>query len=243
MHLKNLHLRTHKPEELWTFYTQVLGFEGKHMDNGVAILYNIGSSHLIFSTATDGSQPYYHFAFNIPYNQYEEALNWLKERVEVLKDENGNELIEFTNWEAYAIYFFDPAGNILEFIARKDIPFHSDEPFSIQSVLSISEIGIPVNDVPKVYEEIKSVSKIPPYKTGNATFFPTGNAEGLFILVNQSEKIWYPTQKKALSFPLYVEFEQEGTYHTMLSGEGKVMIQQAKDSSHFSVGSNSIFNE
>lgn len=224
MKLKSIRLRTSDLEEQWAFYTQVLGFQGRRLPN--AIQCATGESVLAFSEADDGDKPYYHFAFNIPYDQLEKALAWLNGRVEVLKNEEGHEVVEFSNWNAYAIYFFDPAGNVVEFIAREDIPVRSRENFSAASVIAISEIGISVDNVSGVYEKIKRASAVPAYIAGSATFYPAGNPEGLFIIVDRSDKIWYPTDKPALSFPLEAEFEEDGASYTIASREGKVRITQ-----------------
>jgi len=227
MKLKKIKLKTPDPEQQWAFYTQVLGFEGEHLAEAIQL--RIGESILAFSSVEDESHPYYHFAFNIPYNQFQEALDWLKSRVEVLQNEEGSEIVDFVNWNAYAIYFFDPAGNIVEFIAREDVPVRSQDDFSAASVISISEIGIAVADVAGAYEQLKNASGVPVYKAGSATFCPAGNPEGLFIIVDESDKIWYPTEKPALSFPLEAEFEQGGECYTMLSGKGTVDIQFFKE--------------
>lgn len=45
-------------------------------------------------------------------------------------------------------YFPHPAGNILEFIAREDLPAKAGEDFRPEDILHISEIGLVVDDVP-----------------------------------------------------------------------------------------------
>lgn len=54
----------------------------------------------------------YHIAFHVPDNQYKEALNWVKERVPVLKG-NGQEIVDFMAWNAKSIYFYDKDKNIV----------------------------------------------------------------------------------------------------------------------------------
>jgi hypothetical protein len=63
----------------------------------------------------------YHFAFNIPENQIRSAKEWLMPRTVLLKDEQGNDYFQHSGWNSEAVYFKDPAGNILEFIARHDL--------------------------------------------------------------------------------------------------------------------------
>ena len=90
--------------------------------------------------------PYYHFAFNIPENKINEAIKWLEKKVELIEYGESN-LISFPNWNAHSVYFYDPAGNIVEFIARHNLPNSTDREFSSESILNISEVGMPVTSV------------------------------------------------------------------------------------------------
>src|SRR6202008_3247898 len=99
------------------FYSDVLDFLViETAENSIDI--RIGDSTLCF-VQFDNATPY-HFAINIPSNKEHESLHWLKQRVEILKHEN-DELIDFPNWNAKAMYFYDADKNIVEFIARKNL--------------------------------------------------------------------------------------------------------------------------
>ena len=74
-----------------------------------------------------------HFALNVPPDRFEEAVAFARERVELLKDD-----VPFPHWRARAAYFFDPAGNLVELIARERAP--GEELF-----LELSEVGLPVS--------------------------------------------------------------------------------------------------
>ena len=66
--------------------------------------------------------PFYHFALLVPGDRFDAALAWARERVELLPDrETGEVVFDFTNWDARAVYFHDPAGNIVELIAHRGI--------------------------------------------------------------------------------------------------------------------------
>jgi len=82
----------------------------------------------------------YHYAFNIPSNKGEEALAWLKEWVEIL-DWNREDLVDFSDWNATAIYFYDKDKNIVEFIARKNLNINTVSTFNSNQVLEVSEMG------------------------------------------------------------------------------------------------------
>lgn len=82
----------------------------------------------------------YHFAINVPQNQFEDAVTWLSDRVELLSDtETGDSEIFFEDWNAHAVYCLDPAGNLLELIARHDLSNDSDRPFGSENFLEVSE--------------------------------------------------------------------------------------------------------
>ncbi len=69
------------------------------------------------------------FAFNIPENQFREAKAWLASRVEIARP-NGSDEIFYDDWNAHAVYFPDPGGNLVEFIARHNLPDRSEREFN-----------------------------------------------------------------------------------------------------------------
>jgi len=211
MLINQLQLYTGKLEEQHYFYNRVLGLELLEKETD-SFLLKAGHSKLRFIKSEQNC--YYHFAFNIPSFQSREALQWLKERVEILKDENGNEIVGFVNWNAEAIYFLDSSGNIVEFIARKNLELSCAEKFSSKSIFGISEIGLPTEDVAATFHLLKHqiAQALPRGRTlqkywGNfENFCAAGDEQGLFIIVNQRKKLWYPTQTPALPFPFQLGF-------------------------------------
>jgi catechol 2,3-dioxygenase-like lactoylglutathione lyase family enzyme len=161
-----------------------------------------GTTKLTFAQgALDGV---YHFAFNIPENQIAEARKWLA--VPLIKASDGRDEFFSENWNAHNIYFYDPAGNILELIARHTLPNASTEPFSEKSLLNISEIGIGVEDVKAFTESCD----LPHYGSGSDEFAPMGDENGLLIVVKLG-RVWFPdTGKPALEIPLRVGFSANG---------------------------------
>ena len=115
MEIKLLTLQTNKLEMMKEFYTQNLGFPLLNESrNGFQL--QVGTSILEFTDENVVGEPYYHFAFNIPVNQFQEAKEWLKGKTTLLL-EDGEDEAYFSFWSAYACYFEDPAGNIVELIA------------------------------------------------------------------------------------------------------------------------------
>jgi len=210
MLLKKLILQTKNIDELYAFYKNVIKLDVTRA-NSKTISINAGITTLIFEKAKDPEKPFYHFAFNIPSNKFEEALEWLQNKVELLWiEEYKSYVAEFTNWNARSAYFMDPAGNIVEFIARFDLNDVVEEIFSPAHLRNISEIGI-VLDAGQFDEKINQMlyqyqleyfSRQPPLKH----FRAIGNDNGLFIVVPEHRN-WYPTTIPCKIFPLSVMFE------------------------------------
>lgn len=171
-------------------------------DSNNKITFQAGVTRLTFEQSEPSQNPFYHFAFNIPENQFREAKRWLAKRVSLIHNENGEDEFDFSNWNAHAVYFFDPAGNIVELIARHDLPNRSNERFGGHSLLSISEIGCVVRDVPAYCATLMKEIDVEIYRnTSYRNFAALGDANGLFIVVSE-HRDWYPAGPSAQVFPL-----------------------------------------
>ena len=135
------------------FYSEVLGLPLlENSETQFAV--QVGQTRLSFRHQPE-TVGVYHFAFNIPENQLAEAKRWIAERAALI-DEDGND--EFTasgDWNAQMFYFRDADGNILECIARHRLANASAQAFGPDSLLSISEIGHPVDNVPQSLERLQ----------------------------------------------------------------------------------------
>ncbi|HEX5149940.1 MAG TPA: hypothetical protein VFW07_00750 [Parafilimonas sp.] len=213
MLLKEITLQTKDISFVYDFYHKVLELPVASRDS-TGILIAAGKTKLIFEEVTGDTDPFYHFAFNIPSNKIEEALHWLRDRVQLLWMEDYKSYIaDFTGWHALSVYFKDPAGNILEFIARSDLHDPAGEPFSSLQIRNVSEIGI-VLPIEKFDEEVNYLlqkskmdyfGKQPPMQH----FRVLGDDEGLLIVVPEHRN-WYPTNAPGCIFPLTVKFENAG---------------------------------
>ena len=130
----------------------------------------------------------YHYAINIPSNKENEALYWLKERVNILEFDN-KEIINFESWNAKAIYFYDLDYNIVEL---KSLNINSEDKFSSKAVLNISEIGIASSNIESTFEKLNTLKPIKIYKGDFEQFCALGNEEGLFIIANNQLRRWFP---------------------------------------------------
>jgi catechol 2,3-dioxygenase-like lactoylglutathione lyase family enzyme len=136
------HVRLHAPHGsrsiLEDFYTDQLGFTSIDEQTGV----KIGETGLVFESGP--SEPFYHFALLVPGNRFDEALDWIGERAELLPDaETGGAVFDFDNWDALACYFHDPVGNIVELIAHRGVEESAKEgPFTAAELFGVSELGL-----------------------------------------------------------------------------------------------------
>ena len=217
MEITRVIFQTSSLKELIAFYSNVLELPTEiKSENKITI--RIGSTELVFEQVS-GADPFYHFAINIPSNKIEEAKNWLAERTKLIwMEDYKSDVADFMNWHAKSVYFFDPAGNILELIARFDLDNKTDEPFSSAQFLSVSEVGLVIkeDELDKATDDLLQqyhlnyFDKQPPLPQ----FKAIGDDEGLFIVVPEKRN-WYPTSKPCGIFPMEVQFGNEGKEYTL----------------------------
>lgn len=199
---KKVTLYTNKLSEMKGFYEYQLGFRIIEEDD-VSFMVAIGESQLIFRH-TD--QPaFYHFAFNIPGNQFTLAKGWASSKIELNRQEGMNE-IYYSNFDADAFYFEDPAGNIVEFLGRRNTDRMGN--FTVDSLLNISEVSITTPYVAEVGQQIEDM-EIP--VRGNKGIDPASlnflgkGAE--FIILVAPKRTWFFSKKKSEVHPLSIEMK------------------------------------
>jgi catechol-2,3-dioxygenase len=211
MKIKELKIYTQNLREQIDFYSNLIGLKLiETSENEVQFM--VGRS-ILKIVQSEKFKPY-HFAINIPCNKENEALKWLKKRVKILKDGN-TEIQDFDFWNAKAIYFYDIDKNIVELIARKNMKNESKEEFSVNSLLEISEIGMPVSDIEKAYTSLKKTTNIEVFDGGFERFCAIGNEIGLFICINKKIKDWFPTGDKAHSSEFEIKINEDGAEYEL----------------------------
>lgn len=182
MEIQNVTLQSNNISATKTFYQQVLGLRIIKTDHS-SVSFFAGNSTLTFLHIS-GIKPVYHFAFNIPYNQLNAALEYLQYNLEIMPvTDKGDLIADFKNWNAKSIYFNDNNGNILECISRFDLDNEKPD-FDVHSfILNISEIGFVVKNVPEARNILHQMG-IPLYINGpqQAEFSVLGDDNGLIIL-------------------------------------------------------------
>lgn len=151
--------------------------------------------------------PFYHFAFDVPSTSIDKSIEWLKSKGIALNVLPNQQYKIYSNhWNATSIYFYDPAGNIVEFIARHDLNYSAANSFSSKDFIHISEIGLVVHDVPKIMDLLKENLNIETYKDYNERFAPVGDESGLFIL-SAYNRVWLGSNKPAKMFQTEITIE------------------------------------
>ena len=170
-----------------------------------------GRTVLRFTQAPSEFMGAYHFAFNIPENQYQAAKQWITGRISILRDKTGQEDFESTNWASTSLYFLDAAGNVLEFIARHNLQNATAGDFNPSQILNVSEIGLPSEDVIALANQLVTQLGLSVFKQEpNETFTPVGDDNGLLILPVK-DRIWMPDSGiPAKLLPVKVSGEANG---------------------------------
>lgn len=199
------------------FYEYQLGFRIIEEDD-VSFMLAIGESQLIFRHSIRPA--FYHFAFNIPGNQFTLAKGWASSRVELNRQEGMDE-IYYPNFDADAFYFEDPAGNIVEFLGRRNTDRMGN--FTVDSLLNISEVSI---TTPKVAEVGKQIEQMEIPVRGNKGIDPASlnflGQGAAYILLVAPKRTWYFSKRKSEVHPLSIELtdgrqfniDEEGNYGT-----------------------------
>lgn len=210
MKIEKLTIFTSQLQEQLKFYRDSLQMEVREQSEEHFQLV-AGYSMLEFRQR-EKSTPY-HIAFHIPDKQEEEALRWLKERVSVLKN-NNDEIIDFSNWDAKSVYFYDEDENVMEFISRGHLNKPESAIFSGKSVVGLSEIGVPTEDIQEKFDFLQKNCGLEVFDGSFERFCAIGDPQGLFITIDKNMKDWFPTGDRAFSS----DFEIEFTHHDKSCG-------------------------
>lgn len=213
MLFKEIRLKTKHLSALHNFYKEILELNTSYSDEK-SIKVIAGESHLIFQETIDSENPFYHFAFNIPGNKFDEAFDWIHNKLDLLwLDDYKGYIANFVNWKAKSFYFKDPAGNILEMITRLELEDDVDEPFSCRHIRNISEIGLvyETDDFDNSVQQLLKKFPIHYFKTQTPLphFRAIGDEKGLFVIVPK-DRVWFATKTtKSKIFPIQIVFEVE----------------------------------
>ncbi len=190
MHIQELILHTRHVADQKAFYCSTLGLplQGETTDSFTV---QAGTTRLRFQETQQ--DVLYHVAFTIPRNTFHEAKGWVYKRVPLLH-KNGKDEIFFAHLNARSFYFCDPADNILEYIVHYGLDHETDRAFGGASVLHVSEIGLPVEEVPAFADLLHKQLTISPYGGPISEGFAfLGDISGQLVVVKIGRP-WLPTE-------------------------------------------------
>lgn len=190
MNIKRLELLTMDLQAQRDFYADVLDLPVNLTSSSLEV--QAGETELVFKQAWYAFEGAYHFAFDIPENQFPASKEWITRRLPLLHDETGKDEFPSETWNSHSVYFKDAAGNVLEFIARHNLQNAVDEAFDSRQILNVSEIGLPSDDVVSFANELCTRLGLAVFRQEpNENFTPIGDDHGLLILPRIG-RIWIP---------------------------------------------------
>lgn len=191
--IKSLKLQTAcPPAELKKFYAETIGLRiASESKNEITVMG--GETPISFEFINqNGYRPFYHFAFNIPENKIQKAFEWQRKRTPVaglFPDAPKDAITSFVNWNAHSIFFIDPAGNLVEYIARHDLKNAADGDFSTNDILYASEIALITDDIENDGKKILQNLDLTEYRPAVPGFWPIGSELGLLIMIEKG-RLW-----------------------------------------------------
>ncbi len=190
MRIQELSLQTRHIANQKTFYCTTLGFS-LLSETTDSFTVQAGTTRLRFQETQQDFL--YHIAFTIPRETFHEAKSQLQKHVPLLY-KNGEDEIFFANLNARSFYFCDTTGNILEYIVHYDLNHETAGTSGAASVLHVSEIGLPVEDVPAFADLLRKQFSIEPYGGSVSEQFAfLGDISGQLVVVKVGRP-WLPTE-------------------------------------------------
>ena len=222
MKIRELQLFTTNLEKTKSFYTDILSFQLiKKTSNQFSI--QIGWTTLTFVQSEE--EHIYHFSFLVDKSIFENAFEWMKNRVEILQTKNEEQIAFFENWNARSFYFYDGGNNLAEIITHYNLDYQSDAEFDQNSILGISEIGLPTLDIKSMNQIIEENTTSKFWKGDFEIFGTNGSDEGKILLPNYAIKTtWFPTTNKIIPTPFTVILENDNQYSKAIFDNNKLNI-------------------
>jgi catechol-2,3-dioxygenase len=196
--------------EMKRFYHDLLGLPVVD-DEPDRLTIDAGQTRISFMRSTDsGPAPFYHFAFNIPENKILSAHRWQKERTDLLPiperlrdPKYPDDVVDYRHWNAHSVFFFDPAGNVVEYIARHDLENTADGDFNSEDIHYASEIAFVVDDVEATADKLKVIAGVDQYRRASEQFAALGDEHGLLLVMHRDRVISFdsPEVKAVSVFP------------------------------------------
>jgi hypothetical protein len=186
------------PAELTGYYGDVLELP---VDEDAI---RIGETTLRFEAQNGGA--FYHFALLVPGDRFEAVLAWSRERAELL----GGVFASDT-WDSRAVYFHDPAGNIVELIAHHGFEENSrSDGFAAEELVGFSELGI-VGDRRQLLGQLESVGvELWDGELDEPNRLAFVGEKGRTLILAPRGRGWMPTDRPAEPHPVETVLDVAG---------------------------------
>jgi hypothetical protein len=219
---KSVLFYTNKLKPMKRFYANVLELDIID-SSSEQFTVNAGETNIIFQHSDTPS--FYHFAINIPGNQFSIIKQWLMERLTLVRN-RGKTDIYYPSLGGDSMYFEDPSGNLVEFIGRRDRDLFGS--FTKEAFFDVSEVGMTTPHLSEVGEELQDIGL--PLRQGAEVDTEAMNYLGrgdAFIVLVPPELEWEFSHKKAETHPLEITFS-DGR-HIVMDEEGLVEVTEKTD--------------
>jgi hypothetical protein len=190
--------------EIADFYGRLLGRPAEQPEPSLVAV-RVGETVIGLEEAA--GSPFYHFALLVPGDRFAAAFEWAAARVDLLPDsETGEPVFDFTNWNAEAVYFHDPAGSIVELVAHRGLgETGATGAFAPAELLGVSEVGL-VCDPPSL---AGSLGRDLGLEVWDGTVAGEGRLafvgeKGRTLILCRAGRPWLPTGRPAEAHPVEV---------------------------------------
>ncbi len=211
-------------EEMAEFYAGLMEFpiEARTRDT---LVVRAGATRLSFEHVEwdEGrTPPWYHVAFNVPQNQIVSVRDWQLERTpfdnnpEAPRHPDHPDIVHFAHWDAHAVFFRDPAGNMLEHIARHTLDYSRPGRFTSRDIACCSEIALVLNDedVRPGADSIGEAAGVGRYVSSSSRFVALGDENGLVLIMRRGVSM----RGRADVYPTEIETRTDAPFEHEVAG-------------------------
>lgn len=217
MMFKSVQFYTNKFKLLKRFYKNILELNVENVtDQQFSV--TIGDSAVTF-TATEQSA-FYHFAINIPGNQFFIMKEWIQDRIPLNKEGGINEIYS-PSFDADSMFIEDPAGNVIKLIGRRKRDLFGA--LTSEAFLNVSEVAIVTPFVKDVGEQLQDFGL--PLRHGTEVNTDSINYIGRgdrFITLAPPQKKWDFSNQATETHPLQIILHDNS--QVSLDQKGKVSL-------------------
>lgn len=219
---KKIVFLTDKLKALQRFYANVLELDTTdHTKDAFTV--KVGTTDVTFRESEEKAR--YHFAINIPGNQFVIIKYWIQDRLTLNKKDGLNE-IYYSSFDADSMYFEDPAGNLIELIGRRKKDLFGS--LTKEAFFDISEVALITPNVGQIGEDLQDFGI--PLRHGSEINPQGVNLLGMgdsYIILAPPKWKWKFSAEKAHTFPVDMTLHDER--RILMDGEGEIELYEKEE--------------